>query len=59
VCARARVGVAVRLQVAELLEARLLQAGRLPVALLSGLMAQGTQQLLGTLLDAHDKWNTR
>lgn len=41
------------------MEERFLQAGRLPVVLLSGQQGQGTQQLLAAVLDAHSKWSRR
>eukprot|EP00775_Hariotina_reticulata_P006377 gene6377-6609_t len=46
-------------KVAEVLEARFLQAGRLPVLSLSALQGVGAQQLLDTVLNAYDKWNKR
>lgn len=46
-------------QVAELLEQRFLQAGRLPVVALSALQGQGSQQLLDAVTDAYSKWNKR
>ncbi|KAF6253477.1 hypothetical protein COO60DRAFT_1643110 [Scenedesmus sp. NREL 46B-D3] len=50
---------ALREQVAELLEERFLQAGRLPVVALSGLQGLGAGQLLDAVADAYSKWNKR
>jgi GTP-binding protein len=50
---------ALREQVAELLEGRFLQAGRLPVVVLSALRGQGAGPLLDAAADAYSKWNKR
>jgi GTP-binding protein len=50
---------ALREQVAELLEGRFLQAGRLPVVALSALQGQGAGALLDAAADAYSKWNKR
>lgn len=50
---------ALREQVAEALEARFLQAGRLPVVALSALQGQGSEALLAAVADAYSKWNKR
>jgi GTP-binding protein len=51
--------VELRDKVAEVLETRFLQAGRLPVLSLSALQGTGAQELLDAVLTAYTKWNKR
>lgn len=48
-----------REEVVGLLEDRFLEAGRLPVVLLSALQGQGTDQVLDAVVGAYSKWNKK
>lgn len=48
-----------REEVVGLLEDRFLEAGRLPVVLLSALKGLGTDQVLDAVVGAYSKWNKK